>query len=100
MTIDAAGKEWTMSDTLLVALIGLAGSALGTLGGITLNSKMMSYRLEQLEARFDKITSTQSAMDSRLYALEKHNEVQDERQKVANKRLDDLEAFQKRVEST
>lgn len=89
-----------MSDTVLVALIGLAGSALGAFVGIMVNAKMMSYRLEQLERRFDAITEKQTGIDARLYALEKHNEVQDERQKVANKRIEDLEAFQKRVEAT
>lgn len=80
-----------MSDTVLVALIGLTGSAVGTFVGIMVNSKMMSYRLEQLEMRFDKITNRQSAIDARLYELEKHNEVQDERQRALDRRLGELE---------
>ena len=87
-----------MSDSIVVALIGLAGSAIGAFVGIMVNAKMRSYRLEQLEKCFDAISEKQTGIESRLYALEKHNEVQDERQRVANNRIDDLEAFQKRME--
>ena len=80
-----------MSDSIAAALIGLAGSGLGAFGGIMINAKMMSYRLEQLEKRFEKVTETQSAIDGRLAALEKHNEVQDERQHNFDRRLGDLE---------
>lgn len=36
-----------MSDTVLVALIGLAGSGAGAFGGILVSSKLTQYRLEQ-----------------------------------------------------
>lgn len=80
-----------MSDTVMVALIGLAGSAVGSLIGIMVNSKMMQYRLEQLEKKVDAFSERQTVLEQRVYTLEKHNEVQDERQRVANHRIDDLE---------
>lgn len=43
-----------MTTEVLVALITLAGSALGTFAGIAVNSKLTSYRLEQLEKKVDK----------------------------------------------
>lgn len=46
-----------MSETstqIVVALITLVGSALGTFAGIAVNSKLTSYRLEQLEKKVDK----------------------------------------------
>lgn len=43
-----------MTTEILVALITLAGSALGTFAGIAVNSKLTSYRLEQLEKKVDK----------------------------------------------
>lgn len=80
-----------MSDTVIVALIGLAGSAVGSLLGILVSSKLTQYRLEQLEKKFDTALGEISLIKQRIYELEKHNEVQDERQKVANNRIDDLE---------
>ncbi|CUX18432.1 hypothetical protein [Clostridium sp. C105KSO13] len=38
-----------MEPQIIVALISLAGSALGTFAGIGVSSKLTSYRLEQLE---------------------------------------------------
>lgn len=39
---------------LWVALITLAGSAIGTLGGIVISAKLTNYRIEQLEKKVDK----------------------------------------------
>lgn len=55
---------------ILVALIGLAGSGLGSVLGILVSSKLTQYRLEQLEKR---------------------TELQEEKIKVANHRIGDLE---------
>lgn len=38
-----------MATEIIIALITLAGSAVGTLGGIVINSRMLNYRIEQLE---------------------------------------------------
>lgn len=43
-----------MSDTVLIALISLIGTLGGTFGGILTSSKLINYRLEQLEKRVDK----------------------------------------------
>ncbi len=43
-----------MTTEIVVALITLAGSALGTFAGIAVNSKLTSFRLEQLEKKVDK----------------------------------------------
>lgn len=85
-----------MSDTVLIALIGLAGSAVGSLAGILISSKLTQYRLEQLEKKVDGFAEKQTVLESRVYALEKHNEVQDERQRIIDRRIGGLE---KRVET-
>lgn len=46
-----------MDSTVIVALITLAGSALGTFGGIAINAKLTNYRIEQLEKKVDKHNS-------------------------------------------
>ena len=42
-----------MSDAVLVALIGLAGSGIGSVLGILVSSKLTQYRLEQLEKKVE-----------------------------------------------
>lgn len=65
--------EWT---SIIVALIAFFGSALGTFSGY----KLMSYRIEQLEKKVEKHNN----FAERLPVLE-------EKMKVADHRIDDLE---------
>ena len=81
-----------MTTEIIIALITLAGSAVGTLGGIVINSQMSNYRIEQLEKKVDKHNS----LIERTYAIEQHNAVVDEEIKVANHRIDDLEKNQRK----
>ena len=55
-----------MSETVLVALIGLCGSGLGSLGGVLVSSKLTQYRLEQLE----KKVQAHNGLVERTYRLE------------------------------
>nr|DAM19172.1 MAG TPA: hemolysin [Caudoviricetes sp.] len=77
---------------MIIALITLAGSAVGTLGGIVINSRMSNYRIEQLEKKVDKHNN----LIERTYAIEQHNAVVDEEIKVANHRIEDLEKISER----
>lgn len=43
-----------MSDAVLAAIIGLLGSAIGSLGGFVICIKLITYRIEQLEKRVEK----------------------------------------------
>lgn len=83
-----------MATEIIIALITLAGSAVGTLGGIVINSRMSNYRIEQLEKKVDKHNN----LIERTYAIERHNAVVDEEIKVANHRIDDLEKNNERKE--
>ena len=76
-----------MSETIIVALLSLLGSLGGTLGGIVLNSKLTNYRIEQLEKKVDKHNN----IIERTYKLEDNDKLLEEKIKVANHRLDDLE---------
>lgn len=77
-----------MSDAVIVAIIGLAGSGAGAFGGILISSKLTQYRLEQLERKVE----VHNGVIDRVYKLEQHNEVQDEKIRVANHRIEDLES--------
>ena len=76
-----------MSDTVLVALIGLAGSGAGAFGGILISSKLTQYRLEQLEKKVE----VHNHVIDRVYKLEERTELQEEKLKVVNHRIEDLE---------
>lgn len=76
-----------MSSEIVVALISLAGAALGTFGGILVSNRLTVYRVSQLEKKMDK----HNCMLERMYGLEEGQAVLCEQIKVANHRLDDLE---------
>lgn len=76
-----------MTEDIIVALIGFAGSAIGTLIGIVVNTKLTNYRLEQLE---NKVNKHNNLID-RTYKLEQTATLQAEKMAVANHRIEDLE---------
>lgn len=82
-----------MSDVVIVALISLFGTLVGTFSGIVVSSRLTTYRLEQLEKKVEKHNS----VIERVYKLEQKDAVQDEEIRVANHRLKNLE-HQKRGE--
>ena len=74
-------------NEIYVALIGLAGSAIGSMCGIAVNSKLTQYRLKELEKRVEK----HNCLIARTYELEERVVVHDEKLKSASRRLDNLE---------
>lgn len=51
----ALGKELIkITSTIIVALISLVGTLIGSLCGIIVSSKLTNYRIEQLEKKVDK----------------------------------------------
>ncbi|MCQ4702033.1 hypothetical protein NE704_13720 [[Ruminococcus] gnavus] len=65
-----------MTDTVIVAIISLLGTLLGSFGG----TQLVKYRIEQLEKKVEKHNS----IVERTYILE-------EKVKVANHRIEDFE---------
>lgn len=80
-----------MSETIIVALISLIGTLGGTFGGILVSNKLTNYRIEQLEKKVEK----HNGVIERVYQLERHEDVIDEKIEVANHRILDLEEFHK-----
>ena len=80
-----------MTETIVASLVGVIGSFLGTLAGIMINTKLINYRIEQLEKKVDK----HNQVIDRVYVLEKHEAVINEEIKVANHRIQDLEGYHK-----
>lgn len=61
--------------TIIVAICGLIGTALGSFSGM----KLMTYRIEQLEQRLDKHNGVVENLVDRVYKLEQQDAIQDER---------------------
>lgn len=76
-----------MGENITIALITLVGSGLGSLVGILASAKLTNYRIEQLEKKVDKHNS----VIDRTYKLEQDFCLIDEKIKVANHRIEDLE---------
>ena len=76
-----------MRTEIIIALISLAGSALGTFGGIAVNNRLTVYRIDQLEKKVDRHNN----LIERTFRLEGGQALLEEKQKTANKRIDDLE---------
>lgn len=63
-----------MTDVIIVALISLIGTIIGSLGGILAASKMTTYRIEQLEKKVEKHNN----VIERMYRLETQVAVDEE----------------------
>lgn len=71
-----------MSDTIIVALIALVGTAMGSFSGF----KLTSYRVEQLEKKVGEHNNYARRMP-----------VVEEQIKVINHRLEDLERLEEKT---
>ena len=69
-----------MNDVVWVALISLIGTLGGTFGGIVASGKLTNFRIEQLEQKVEK----HNQVIEKTFILE-------ERMKVADHRIEDLE---------
>ena len=87
-----------MSETVLVALLSLAGTIGGSMLGVIASSKLTVYRIEQLEKKVEKhnnLVERMYSLEEREEVLEKnleaHEKLYEEKFKAANHRIEDLE---------
>ncbi len=79
-------KTWSkeayiyLDKELIIALVAMAGTLMGSFGGIITSSKLTSYRLGKLEEKVDKHNSFAERMP-----------VVEEKIKVLNHRVEDIE---------
>ena len=55
-----------MNDTVIVSILSLVGTVVGTLGGILVSNRLSMYRIEQLDKKVDK----HNTVIERTYKLE------------------------------
>lgn len=63
-----------MTETIVVAILSLLGTLLGTFGGIVTANKLTNYRIEQLEKKVEKHNN----VIERVFNLEKQLAVDEE----------------------
>ncbi len=76
-----------MSDTIIVALLSLIGTLAGSYFASRKSTALIAYRLEQLEEKVNK----HNQVVERTYRLEDNDKLMEEKIKVANHRIEDLE---------
>ena len=72
---------------IIIAFLAFLGTLIGSVAGILTANKLTNYRIEQLE----KKVSVHNQLVERMYEVEKREDVIEEKVKVANHRIDDLE---------
>lgn len=69
-----------LSEGVIIAVLGIIGSAIGSFGGVVSSQKMVKYRLSKLEEKVDKHNN----LVERMSTLELRN-------KVCEHRIENLE---------
>ena len=72
---------------IIIAFLAFLGTLVGSIAGILTANKLTNYRINQLE----KKVSAHNQLVDRMYNVEKREDVIEEKVKVANHRIDDLE---------
>lgn len=80
-----------MNENIIVAVLALVGTLSGAYLANRKSSALIAYRLEELEKR----VQAHNNLVERTYHLEEKAEVQEERIRVINHRIDDLEEYHK-----
>lgn len=76
-----------MSETVIVAFLSLVGTLTGSYFANRRSTALIAYRLEQLEEKVNK----HNQVVERTYHLEDNDALLEEKIKVANHRIEDLE---------
>lgn len=76
-----------MPETIVVAIISLIGTLMGSYLSQRKSSALIAYRLEQLEKKVDKHNN----LVERMYKVEERLSIQEKETKVINHRIKNLE---------
>lgn len=78
-------------ESIIVALLALIGTLAGTYFSNRKGTALIAYRLEELEHK----VQAHNNLVERMYQVEERTQLQEEKIRVANHRIDDLEGFHK-----
>lgn len=79
-----SGIDWT---AVIVGILSLLGTAGGSIVSVITANRLTNYKIEELRKEVEK----HNKVVERVYNLEKGAEVTEEKIKVANHRIEDLE---------
>lgn len=77
-----------ITETVIVALISLIGTLVGAIGGVAASSKLINYRLEELEKKVESL----SGLIERTSRLEANEEATEKRVDEFSKKLGSIES--------
>lgn len=77
-----------MSEAIIVAILSLLGTAAGSFASIMTSQKLTNYKIDELKRQVEK----HNTIIERTYRLEERATLTEEQIKVANHRINDLEA--------
>lgn len=72
-----------MDNDLIIGILSLIGTLIGTISGILVSNRLSNYRIGQLETKLDKYASNTDEIRERLIIVEQST-------KSAHHRLDDI----------
>lgn len=76
-----------MSETVIVAILSLVGTLIGSLGGILAANKLTNYRIKKLEEKVEK----HNQVVERVYRLESLEAVNEEKIAAVDEKIDHLD---------
>lgn len=76
-----------MNETVIVAILSLIGTLIGSLGGILAANKLTNYRIKKLEEKVEK----HNQVVERVYRLESLEAVNEEKIAAVDEKLDHLD---------
>ena len=76
-----------MSEAIIVAILSLTGTALGSVVSVLTSNRLTNYKIDELKKQVERHNS----IIERTYKLEERATVVEEQIKVANHRISDLE---------
>lgn len=77
-----------MNENIIIGLLSLTGTVVGSLGGVLVSSKLTNYRISQLEKKVEKLGS----ITEHMYAVENKIDILQTRNEISEKRIEILEA--------
>lgn len=80
-----------MPTEIIIGVLSLAGTCIGSIAGIMASNKLTTYRIEQLERKVD----AHNSLVERVYGCESNINVLNERVSNADKRIDEIEGGNK-----
>ena len=80
-----------METEIMIAVLSLIGTLLGSLAGILTANRLSNYRIGKLEEKVNKHNS----LIERTFRIEQNIAILDNRQKVSEHRIEDLEEANK-----